>query len=119
MKYYSDTKNKLRFISVPFLLFLILLSGCSSVQVGRDFDVQLFSSMVKAGETNKTQVHGWLGAPSSTGVSLDKDGELSEEWLYFHGGGTLPKMQDTKIKILQIRFSKKGVIKSYNWSNSK
>ena len=117
MKYYTGTKNKLKFILVPFLLLLTLLSGCSSVQVGRDFDVQLFNSLVKAGETTKIQVQGWLGKPGSTGMSLDKDGEVSEEWMYFHGAGTLPKMQDTKLKILQIRFSKKGVINSYNWSN--
>lgn len=118
MKNYTGAKNKLMFILVPFLLFLTLLSGCSSVQVGRDFDVQLFNSMVKSGKTTKTQVHQWIGSPSSTGMHVAKDGEISEEWLYFYGAGKLPKMEDTRIKILQIRFSENGVINSYNWSNS-
>ena len=119
MKTTGGTKSKLGFIVLPYLLVLTLLSGCSAVQVGKDFDVQLFNSMAKAGTTTKAQVLGWLGKPGSTGVNLDKDGEASEEWMYFYGSGTLPKMQDTRLKILQIRFSKNGTVNSYNWSTGK
>ena len=101
------------------LLFTIQLTGCSSVKVGRDFDVQLFNSSAKVNITSMSQVRNWLGEPSSTGVSVDKDGELSDEWMYFYGAGTLSDMQKAKLKILQIRFNKKGVLNSYNWSNSK
>ena len=113
------TIKKTSLTLVVFLLLTLQLAACSSVQVGREFDVQLFNSMVKAKVTTKEQVRGWLGAPTSTGVSLDKDGELSDEWVYFHGAGKLSKMENADLKILQIRFDKNGIINSYNWSNSK
>jgi len=113
------TKYKLSVTSVVFLLLTLQLAGCSSVQVGRDFDVQLFNSSAKANITTKSQVQAWLGEPSSTGISLDKDGELSTEWMYFYGSGELSNMNNAKLKILQIRFNKNGIINSYNWSNSK
>ena len=113
------TKYNLSFTSIIFLLLTLQLTGCSSVQVGQDFDVQLFNTKVKANTTTKSQVKSWLGEPSSTGISLDKDGELSTEWMYFYGAGTLSNMNNAKLKILQIRFNKNGIINSYNWSNSK
>jgi len=113
------TKNKMLFTSVVFLILTLQLSGCSSVKVGRDFDVQLFNNSVKTQVTTKSEVRRWLGEPGSTGISLDKEGELSDEWMYFYGAGTLSNMQKAKLKILQIRFNKSGVINSYNWSDSK
>jgi len=104
---------------IALLFFTLQLAGCSSVQVGRDFDVQLFNSSVKANVTTRNQVQNWLGEPGSTGFSLDKDGELSTEWMYFYGAGTLSNMKNAKLKILQIRFNKNGIVNSYNWSNSK
>jgi len=115
----NSLKNYKLIISSVFLFLTLLLTGCSSIQVGREFDVQLFDSMVKTKETTKAQIVSWLGAPKSTGVSLDKDGEKSEEWMYFHGTGALSKMENAKLKILQIRFNTNGVVNSYNWSNSK
>lgn len=120
MNHYNNlNKYKTSLTLIAFLYLTLQLTGCSSIQVGRDFDVQLFSSMVKAGVTTKTQVHGWLGTPNSTGVSLDKAGKQSEEWMYFYGTGALSKMESAKLKILQVRFDQSGVINSYNWSNSK
>lgn len=119
MNHNTDNKSKTFLTLIVFLFLTIQLSGCSSVQVGREFDVQLFNSMVKTRVTTKAQVLGWLGSPNSTGVSLDKEGEISEEWMYFYGTGTLSKMENAKLKILQIRFSKSGTVNSYNWSNSK
>lgn len=116
----DSSHKKKKFFLITFFLFLtIQLTGCTSIQVGREFDVQLFDSMVKVKETTKTQVVSWLGSPKSTGISLDKDGEKSEEWMYFHGTGSLSKMENAKLKILQIRFNKNGFVISYNWSNSK
>lgn len=112
-------KKKKLFILSLFLFVTLQLTGCSSIQVGRDFDVQLFNSMVKAQTTTKAQVLGWLGSPNSTGIAVEKDGEKSDEWMYFYGTGSLSKMDDAKLKILQIRFSKNGTVNSYNWSNSK
>jgi len=113
------TKNKLSIIPVLLLLLTLQLAGCSSLQVGQDFDVQLFNSLVKTNTTTKSQVKGWLGVPNSVGISLDKDGEVSDEWMYFYGAGSLSNMESAKLKILQIRFNKNGIINSYNWSTSK
>ena len=95
---------------------LLALSACSTVQVGRNFDIGMFEVRAKAGETSQSQVRGWLGEPRSTGISLDKDGERFEEWIYYHGTGRMPKMEDAKLKLLQIRFDRNGVLRSYNWS---
>ena len=119
MNHNTDNKYKTFLTLIVFLFLTLQLSGCSSVQVGREFDVQLFNSMVKSGVTTKAQVLGWLGSPNSSGISSDKDGEISDEWMYFHGTGTLSKMEKAKLKILQIRFNKNGKVSSYNWSNSK
>jgi hypothetical protein len=110
---------KMPAVFIVMLFFTFQLTGCSSVKVGRDFDVELFNSSAKVNITSMSQVKSWLGEPSSTGISLDKDGELSDEWMYFYGAGTLSDMQKAKLKILQVRFNKKGVLNSYNWSNSK
>jgi outer membrane protein assembly factor BamE (lipoprotein component of BamABCDE complex) len=112
-------KKKKALITVVVLFLTFQLAGCSSIQVGQEFDVQLFKSMVQPHVTTKAQVHAWLGAPTSTGVSLDKNGEQSDEWVYFHGTGKLSKMEAAKLKMLQIRFDKNGIINSYNWSSSK
>ena len=101
------------------LLLAIALTGCSTVQVGKDFDIYAFEGKAIAGETTKSQVHNWLGAPKSTGISLNEKGERLEEWLYFYGKGQLPTMKDTDLKILQIRFDKDGIVRSYNWSGGK
>lgn len=115
---YTYQFRKLSIVTL-FVTLLLNLTACSTVQIGRDFDVQLFNSMVKPHESTKSQVQGWLGSPSGIGASVDKDGESSEEWMYFFGAGELPKMANTQIKILQVRFNKNGVVRSYNWSNSK
>jgi outer membrane protein assembly factor BamE (lipoprotein component of BamABCDE complex) len=115
----NNGQKKKFFLFSLFLFVALQLTGCSSIQVGRDFDVQLFNSMVKTQTTTKAQVLKWLGSPNSTGISLDKDGDKSEEWMYFHGTGALSKMENAKLKILQIRFNANGVVNSYNWSNSK
>jgi len=106
-------------ISIVFLFLMLQLAGCSSFHVGHDFNILLFNSSVKVNSTTKAQVKKWLGEPNSTGISLDKDGEISNEWMYFYGTGAFSNMQNAKLKILQIRFNKNGIINSYNWSNSK
>ena len=106
-------------LNITLAVFILFLSACSTVQIGRDFNMRSFESMAKSGETTKTQVHDWLGAPKSTGMSIDKDGDAFEEWLYFYGTGTLPSMDNAKLKMLQIRFDKNGIVRSYNWSNDK
>lgn len=117
MKLYVMTPNTLT--RLLFIFLTLQLTACSSIQIGQKFNVQLFATKAKIGVTTNTQVQAWLGSPNSTGISVDKDGEQLDEWMYFNGTGTLPKMANTKLTILQVRFNKHGVLSSYNWSDSK
>jgi outer membrane protein assembly factor BamE (lipoprotein component of BamABCDE complex) len=106
--------------SVPLIaLAFVLLAGCSTVHIGRDFDLQAFSSRVERGQTTQAQVRGWLGAPTSTGVTVDTSGERFDEWTYYYGGGRLPNMPDAHLKLLQIKFDRAGIVRGYNWSGEK
>ena len=104
-------------MQVILLLMIWLLAGCSSLKIGRDFDMQAFEGKVKIGETTKTQVLNKIGSPKSTGVSLNRDGERLLEWVYFYATGKLSG-EDAQLKILQIRFEQHGIMGSYNWTNS-
>jgi outer membrane protein assembly factor BamE (lipoprotein component of BamABCDE complex) len=112
-------KNNLNWKYIFTLFSLMTLISCGAVQVGQDFKLQTFSSQAELGKTNKAQVLKWLGKPMSTGISQKADGERLDEWDYFYGTGQLPGMKDTKLKILQIRFDKNGLLRSYNWTGSK
>ena len=110
-------KSKNSFLVYSTSLFMLLLmAGCSSLQVGHDFDAQGFDNIAKIGETTKSQVLNKMGQPKNKGVSIDKHGERLVEWLYFYASGKLPAMDNAMLKILQIRFDKNGVIRSYNWT---
>ena len=112
------TQNNYRAISIFSLLMLLFLSGCGSIQIGRDFDVKAFENMAKVGETSKSQVRKALGAPKTTGVSIERNGERLVEWVYFYATGEVSKIDDAGLKILQIRFQQNGKLRSYNCSNS-
>lgn len=101
------------------LFSLLTLLACSTIQIGKDFKLQNFSSNAQLGKTSKEHVLEWLGKPMSTGVAQKEDGERLDEWGYFYGSGQLPNMENTKLKTLQIRFDKEGIIRSYNWTGSK
>ncbi len=88
------------------------------MQVGRDFNVDGFESIVKVGHTTRAQVQKLLGEPKSTGVYINLDGERYQEWLYFYGTARAPRMQNAQLKMLQIRFDNSGILRSYNWSVS-
>lgn len=104
----------------PIVLFLMitLLAGCSTINVGRDFDMKAFESMAKVGETTKAQVRNKMGSPKNKGISINSEGERLVEWLYFHASGKLPGMDNAQLNILQIRFDKDGILRSYNWTSS-
>ena len=108
-------------ILIPALIFLttFLLSGCGTVQIGRDFDLTAFESIAAVGKTSKAQVMDLLGSPKSTGIMQETSGKRYDEWVYISGAGEMPGMKDTKFKILQIRFDQAGILRSYNWSSSK
>lgn len=103
------------FISIS----LMALVSCSAIQIGQNFELNSFTKNVVAGKTTKQQVTQWLGNPLSTGISHKESGERLTVWDYFYGSGELPSMKNTKIKMLQIQFDNKGILRSYNWSDSK
>ena len=113
----THTQKTHQLIPVVLLFMVTLLAGCSTINVGRNFDMKAFESMAKVGETTKEQVRNKMGSPKNKGVSISKDGERLVEWLYFYASGKLPGMDNAKLKILQIRFDKGGILCSYNWTN--
>lgn len=92
------------------------LAGCSTVQIGQDYDLTTFQRSVQRGATTQAQVRGWLGAPTSTGVGVQSDGKRFVEWTYYYGQSSFPDMSNAKLKLLQIRFNARGVVQAYNWS---
>lgn len=105
---------------IIFTLFpLMTLMSCSTIQIGQDFELHAFATNAELGITKKEHVLKWLGEPMSTGIAQKADGEKLVEWSYFYGSGQLPNMKNTKLKTLQIRFNKKGVLRSYNWTGNK
>lgn len=105
-----------RYRLAVLLLFLTALSACGTVQIGRDFDLHTFESKVQRGTTTQAQVRGWLGAPTGIGVAVDTGGERFDEWTFYYGEGQLPSSSDARLKILQIKFDQKGIVRGYNWT---
>ncbi len=100
------------------LLAIFLLGACSSVKMGRDFDVGVFAAKIEQGVTTQSQVRSWLGEPTSIGVSLATDGERFDEWAYYFAEGEMADMSTAKVKILQVKFDQQGKVRGYNWSAS-
>lgn len=94
----------------------ILLTACSTVQLGHDFNINVFEARVQRGVTTQVQVRQWLGAPTNTGIAVQADDSLNEEWTYYFAQGSPPSMSDAKFKILQVRFDTQGKVVSYSWS---
>ncbi len=100
-------------LAIPIVL---VLCACSSVQMGREFDLSTFEMKVQRGVSTQAEVRAWLGAPTSVGASVESSGDRYEEWTYYHGLGSLPSMADARLKILQVKFDAQGVVRAYNWS---
>jgi outer membrane protein assembly factor BamE (lipoprotein component of BamABCDE complex) len=96
----------------------LLMTGCSTVQVGSNFDLSAFESGVQYGVTTKQEVREWLGPPTSTGISVDANGRRFQEWTYYYGTGKLPNMKAPELKFLQVRFDQQDVVRGYNWSGN-
>ncbi len=108
----------------PSLLLLAAIAGtllttsCSTIKLGKEFDLTRFQDSVQRSVTSRGQVQTWLGEPAAKGVSVDSNGQRYEEWIYYYGGGTLPAMHDASLKILQIKFDEQGIVRAYNWSQN-
>ena len=95
---------------------LLVLPACGTVEIGRDFDLPAFDAKVQRGVTTQAEIRGWLGAASGVGLSVDASGERYEEWSYYYGQGSFPSLANARLKVLQIKFDQRGVVRAYNWS---
>ena len=103
--------------AVPVALALSLwTAGCTSMQAGRPFDYERFSSRVTAGTTDLAEVRGLLGEPSGKGLVVEADGTRYDQWTYFYGDVNMTSSQKSRFKLLQVRFDAAGKVASYNWS---
>jgi hypothetical protein len=101
------------------LPLVLLAAACTTVKVGNDFDLSAFTTKVQRGVTTQADVKSWLGAPAGTGVSVDTNGERYDEWMYYHGAVKVPGSADSRVRVLQIKFDAKGVVRGYNWSGER
>jgi hypothetical protein len=108
-------------VLIPLLLIplLLLVSACTTVRIGRDFDLAAFDAKVQRGVTTQADVRGWLGEPAGVGKSVDSSGERYEEWNYYHGSVRIPGGAEAPVKVLQIKFDQRGVVRAYNWSGQR
>jgi hypothetical protein len=104
-----------RFVLLPVSL-LLLVTACSTVQFGREFDPATFESRVERGVTTRESVRSWLGEPSARGAAVNEQGVRFEEWSYYYGHGKLSSMQDAQLRFLQVRFDAQGRVASYSWT---
>jgi hypothetical protein len=106
----------MRKLAIPLLL---LVSACTTVNVGREFDLSTFDAKVQRGITTQTDVRNWLGAPVGVGASVEASGERYQEWNYYFGKVRIPSGKHSEVKVLQIKFDESGVVRSYNWSDER
>ncbi len=112
----NNKSNALHRVVIGALAASILMAGCSTIQVGREFNYENFSSQVKPGTTDLNQVQKILGPPIGKGLVAEADGSLYDQWTYYYGNGNLGNSAKSKFKLLQIRFDPSGKVASYNWS---
>ena len=101
------------------LALLLTLSACTTVEVGREFDLSAFDTKVQRGVSTQADVRAWLGAPAGVGVSVEPSGERYEQWTYYHGEGRFPRMTGARLDLLQVKFDDRGVVRAYNWSGER
>ncbi len=94
----------------------LALCGCATgwFHVGKDFDLNAFTSRVERGVTTREQVGSWLGAPSATGINVDTNGQRYDEWTYYFAEGRAASLSDTTLKTLQIKFDAKGIVQGWD-----
>ena len=106
----------LRAFLLAGLTAAILLAGCSTITVGREFNYEQFASKVRVGTTTLTEVSAILGPPMGKGLVAEADGSLYDQWTYYLGSGDINNSSKSRFKLLQIRFDQAGKVASYNWS---
>ena len=95
---------------------VMLVAGCSSMKVGRNFDYDKFGSQVQQGVTDAGQVRDWLGEPVGRGVEVTPEGNRLDVWTYYAGRAKVPSGSDVSFKMLQVKFTPEGKVVGYVWS---
>lgn len=103
-------------LSLSILLALSLLSACTTIRVGQDFDVNSFQEFVRQGESTQAEVLSKMGEPTSKGLVIEKDGSRFTRWVYYYASGQIHKPGNAKLKILEVFFDEQKKVSSYNWS---
>ncbi|MEK6748511.1 MAG: hypothetical protein AABY83_04815 [Pseudomonadota bacterium] len=98
------------------IALLLTLTGCASVEVGRDFNNHKFISAVQRGVTTQSEILQWLGEPASTGTQVETSGKQYTRWVYYFGTGKPPRFDDVHFKNLEVLFDDAKVVQGYQWS---
>jgi outer membrane protein assembly factor BamE (lipoprotein component of BamABCDE complex) len=98
------------------LMSAVLLAGCASINVGREFDYSRFSNSVQRGATDAKQVTEWLGAPMGRGTEITPDGQRLQVWTWYYGRGQVGAAADREFKMLQVKVNDQGKVVGYVWS---
>lgn len=106
----------LRHMLIAALAAPALMAGCTTIQTGREFNYAKFSQEARPGTTDMAQVRTVLGPPMGTGLVVEADGSMYEQWTYYYVNGNLTSPEKGRAKFLQIRFNQAGTVASYNWS---
>ena len=97
-------------------ILIAMLSACGSFQIGGNFDLAAFEAKVERGKSTQADVQRWLGNPDSRGVSVETDGGRYTQWTYYYGTGNLSGPTNARVKLLQVKFDRAGLVRAYNWS---
>jgi hypothetical protein len=104
---------------VFFGLIALCVSACGGVQVqfGRDINLVTFKDQIQRGVTSRQNIEQWLGVPQGEGLAIEADGTIFHEWTYYYGNGNLSAMQNSRFKMLQIKFDDQGIVRAYRFSD--
>jgi hypothetical protein len=94
----------------------VLMAGCSTMKVGREFDYNAFGARVQPGVTDAAQVREWLGQPVGRGMEVTPDGSRLDVWTYYSGRGKIPSGSDVSFKMLQVKLTPEGKVVGYVWT---
>ena len=115
----QPTPTYLGWLTVCLVALLIGTTyGCTTVHFGKEFDSTRFETSVQVGVTTDADVRTWLGDPVSTGIIVNERGERFTRWIYYFGKGRLPSLRNSELKMLEIRFDRRRIVRAYNWSST-
>jgi outer membrane protein assembly factor BamE (lipoprotein component of BamABCDE complex) len=93
----------------------VLLAACSSTY-GTQFDEKQVSKIEK-GKTTQEEIQNLFGDPSGKGSNAD--GETQWTYSYTHASSLTGYDSKVQMKTLMITFDKSGIVKDFNYQESK